>query len=131
MKHEVLRIEPRSVLRIGFLLGLLGGFVFGLVEVLLFRAMSAAGGEAVLPPGARELIGSGPGALAPGGAARGRSLRPPLRGGHARSALAWHPRASAAGSRPRPWRARSSSRRPAQSPPGSARRYHAGGWRGC
>jgi Na+/proline symporter len=63
VKHEVLRIEPRSALRIGFLLGLLGGFVFGLIEVLLFRAMSQAGGEAVLPPGAQELIGSGPGAL--------------------------------------------------------------------
>ena len=63
VKHEVLRVEPRSAVRVGFLLGLLGGFVFGLIEVLLFRAVSRTGGESMLPPEAQELIGSGVGTL--------------------------------------------------------------------
>jgi hypothetical protein len=63
VKHEVLRIEPRSAMRIGFFVGLLGGIVFGLIETLLFRAMSSAGGNALLPPEAQQLIASGTGAL--------------------------------------------------------------------
>ena len=63
MKHEVLRIEPRSAMRIGFFIGLLGGFVFGLVETLIFRAMSGASTGITLPPEAQQLIESGAGAL--------------------------------------------------------------------
>jgi hypothetical protein len=63
VKHEVLRVEPRSAMRIGFLLGLLGGFVFGLLEVLFFRALSGAAGGGMLPPEAQALVSSGAGAL--------------------------------------------------------------------
>jgi Na+/proline symporter len=63
VKYEVLRVKPRSALRVGFWVGLLGGFVFGLLEVLFFRAMSAGGGGDVLPAGAQELVNSGGGGL--------------------------------------------------------------------
>jgi hypothetical protein len=63
VKHEVLRVEPRSALRVGFLIGLLGGFVFGLFEVLFFRALSSGGGRALLPPEAQELVNSSGGGL--------------------------------------------------------------------
>lgn len=63
MKHEVLRIEPRSAMRIGFFVGLLGGFIFGLFETLIFRAMSSTGGSTILPPEARQLLESGSSAL--------------------------------------------------------------------
>lgn len=61
MKHELLRIEPRSAIRIGFFLGLLGGFILGVFEMLFFRAVSDAGGGAMLPAEAKALIGTGAG----------------------------------------------------------------------
>jgi hypothetical protein len=63
VRHEVQRVEPRSVMRVGFLVGLLGGFVFGLFEVLLLRALSAGGGGAMLPPEAQGLVNTGGGGL--------------------------------------------------------------------
>jgi hypothetical protein len=63
VRHELLRVEPRSALRVGFLLGLLGGFVFGLLEVLFFRALSSGAGGVVLPAEAQELVNSGGGGL--------------------------------------------------------------------
>lgn len=63
MKYEVLRVKPRSAMRVGFLVGLLGGFVFGLLEVLFFRALSAGGGGALLPAEAQELVNTGGGGL--------------------------------------------------------------------
>lgn len=64
MKREILRLEPVSAMRIGFVLGLFAGFVMGLVEAVLLKAMSGMpGSAAVLPPEAAPLSNAGAGTL--------------------------------------------------------------------
>jgi hypothetical protein len=56
MKREVQRIEPWSMVRVGFFVGLLSGFVLGLIESLLLKSLVGSGQSSALPPGASELI---------------------------------------------------------------------------
>jgi len=55
VRHEISRIEPWSAVRIGFFMGLLCGFVLGLLEVAVFKSLSGAGGAGLLPPEASDL----------------------------------------------------------------------------
>ncbi|MDD5087344.1 MAG: DUF3566 domain-containing protein [bacterium] len=59
MKRELLRIEPVSATRVGFFVGLAAGVVFWILELLLMKLLSGAGGEAMLPPGGKDLLGLG------------------------------------------------------------------------
>ena len=63
MKREILRIEPASAIRIGFVVGLFFGFIFGLVEAVLLKAMSGLPGTSMLPAEAAPLVNSGAGTL--------------------------------------------------------------------
>jgi hypothetical protein len=56
MKREVQRIEPWSMARVGFFVGLLSGIVLALLEALLIKSLTGAGQSSALPPGAAELI---------------------------------------------------------------------------
>jgi hypothetical protein len=55
MKREIQRIEPVSAVRVGFILGLGLGVIFGLVEAVFLKLLAGSGGEAMLPAGAAEL----------------------------------------------------------------------------
>ncbi len=50
MKRELRRIEPWSAVRISFLIGLLGGFLFGLFNGVLVKYMAGVLGDKVMPP---------------------------------------------------------------------------------
>jgi hypothetical protein len=63
VKREILRIEPASAIRIGFVVGLFAGLVMGLVEAVLLKAMSGIPGPSLLPPEAAPLMNSGAGTL--------------------------------------------------------------------
>ena len=63
MKREIQRIEPASAVRIGFVVGLFAGFVMGLIEAVLLKAMSGAPGSSMLPPEAAPLANSSAGTL--------------------------------------------------------------------
>jgi len=63
MKREIMRIEPASAIRIGFVVGLFTGFALGLVEAVLLKAMSGMPGSSVLPAEAAPLMNSGAGTL--------------------------------------------------------------------
>ncbi|HEY3295818.1 MAG TPA: DUF3566 domain-containing protein [bacterium] len=63
MKREILRVEPASAVRIGFVVGLFTGFVAGLVEAVLLKAMSGTPGGSLLPPEAAPLANSSAGTL--------------------------------------------------------------------
>ena len=52
MKREILRIEPKSALKIGFFMGLLGGFIFGMFEAYLIQALA---GSKILPAEASQI----------------------------------------------------------------------------
>jgi hypothetical protein len=57
MKRELLRIEPMSAVRISFFLGLAAGFLFGLIEAILFKSLSASpAGSSLLPPEAQQMV---------------------------------------------------------------------------
>ncbi len=57
MKREIQRIEPMSVVRISFFLGLVAGFVFGLIEAILFKSLSSSPtGSSLLPPEAQQMV---------------------------------------------------------------------------
>ncbi|MCB9358020.1 MAG: DUF3566 domain-containing protein [Calditrichaeota bacterium] len=42
-RREITRIEPRSALRVGFFLGVLGGVLFGLYSAALLKSMGDSG----------------------------------------------------------------------------------------
>lgn len=56
MKREIQRIEPMSAVRVGFLVGLASGVVFGLLEAALFKTLSQSTGASFLPPEAADLV---------------------------------------------------------------------------
>jgi hypothetical protein len=55
MKREIMRIEPVSAVRIGFMLGLGLGVIFGIVEAVVFKLLANSGSESMLPAGTAEL----------------------------------------------------------------------------
>ncbi|RPH93538.1 hypothetical protein EHM69_09995 [candidate division KSB1 bacterium] len=55
MRREILRVEPWSAVRIGFVIGLFGGVIFGLLESFIFRMMAGSGSASLLPPEAKGL----------------------------------------------------------------------------
>lgn len=59
MKREVLRIEPVSATRVGFFVGLAAGVLFWILELFLMKLLSGAGGEEMLPPGGKDVLGLG------------------------------------------------------------------------
>ncbi|MFZ5433256.1 MAG: DUF3566 domain-containing protein [Calditrichota bacterium] len=63
MIREIRRIEPVSAIRVGFFIGLLSGFIFGLVEGTIIKAIAQSGGMGLLPQGAESLVNLQGGAL--------------------------------------------------------------------
>jgi hypothetical protein len=63
MKREIQRIEPVSAIRVGFLVGMVSGVIFGLIEVLLIKGISQGGGSSFLPVEAAELTNLSGGAM--------------------------------------------------------------------
>lgn len=53
--HEIRHIYPATAMRVGFVLGLLGGVVLGILQVLFFR-MAGPGVGALLPPGETDML---------------------------------------------------------------------------
>ena len=62
MIREIQRIEPLSAIRVGFFMGILTGFVFGILESLLLKSVAKSIGTELLPPGADTLVNMGGGA---------------------------------------------------------------------
>ena len=63
MKKEISRIEPWSVVRIGFFFGLLSGFLFGIFSGYFTKMLADALGVGALPPDAKEMAGLSGGAI--------------------------------------------------------------------
>jgi hypothetical protein len=63
MKREIQRIEPVSAVRVGFLVGLISGVIFGLIEVILIKGMSQSVGSSFFPAEAAELTNLNSGAM--------------------------------------------------------------------
>jgi hypothetical protein len=63
VKREIHHIEPWSAVRVGFFIGLLGGFVFGLLNGAIIKYFASVLGDKMMPPELMSMVNLSGGAI--------------------------------------------------------------------